>query len=437
VTRVLIVGLDCAPPALLFDRLAADLPVLTGLRRRGAHGPLRSVMPPITVPAWACMTTGRDPGELGLYGFRKRAGEGPELTMADGRDLEGVPHLWDLAGAAGRRVAALHVPGTFPPREVVGGVLVSGMLSRPGAPFTHPRALGDDLEARFGPHRPDVDRFDDPAAVLDELYASTAQHFAMSRAVLAEEGPFDLAMSVELGTDRLHHTHWRHLDPSHPAHDPEAPEVRDAKDYYAFVDAEVGRLVEAFGVDDDPAVLVVSDHGARTLRGAFRLNEWLRRRGWLVLREAPTRRGPLDLDAVDWDRTRAYGFGGYYGRIWLHGDGDRPALVRELAEAGVVAHAPEDLYGAVRGRAPDLLTVVDDLDRRFLGSVGPGPIDAPGDDRGGVDECNHDWDGVFILAGATARGPLTGLSLFDVGATALALLGVDAPWPRGRDRSRG
>ena len=33
---------------------------------------LRSVDPPITVPAWSCMVSGRDPGELGIYGFRNR-----------------------------------------------------------------------------------------------------------------------------------------------------------------------------------------------------------------------------------------------------------------------------------------------------------------------------------------------------------------------------
>ena len=50
-----------------------ELPNLGGLIDAGTWGPLRSVDPPITVPAWSCMMTGRDPGELGIYGFRNRS----------------------------------------------------------------------------------------------------------------------------------------------------------------------------------------------------------------------------------------------------------------------------------------------------------------------------------------------------------------------------
>ena len=110
----MVIGLDCAPPALVFDRLEAALPNLTKLRRRGAWGPLRSVAPPITVPAWACMVSGRDPGELGLYGFRNRVPGTYDLSVADG-DAVQVPRVWDLAGEAGKRVAVCYVPMTSPP----------------------------------------------------------------------------------------------------------------------------------------------------------------------------------------------------------------------------------------------------------------------------------------------------------------------------------
>ena len=70
--RVAVIGLDCAEPSLVFDRFADELPNISQLIARGTWGPLRSVDPPITVPAWSCMLTGRDPGELGIYGFRNR-----------------------------------------------------------------------------------------------------------------------------------------------------------------------------------------------------------------------------------------------------------------------------------------------------------------------------------------------------------------------------
>ena len=72
--RVAVIGLDCADPKLVFDRWLDDLPNIRQLVERGTWGPLRSVDPPITVPAWSCMLTSRDPGELGIYGFRNRPG---------------------------------------------------------------------------------------------------------------------------------------------------------------------------------------------------------------------------------------------------------------------------------------------------------------------------------------------------------------------------
>ena len=71
-SKTLVLGLDCAPPSLVFERFAEVMPCLSRLRREGLYGPLRSTEPPITMPAWASMATGRDPGELGIYGFRNR-----------------------------------------------------------------------------------------------------------------------------------------------------------------------------------------------------------------------------------------------------------------------------------------------------------------------------------------------------------------------------
>lgn len=461
--RVMVLGLDCAPPALVFDRLSASLPNLSRLIRAGAHGPLRSVAPPITVPAWACMVSGRDPGELGLYGFRNRVRGSYALEVADARSVR-HPRVWDVLSEHGKRVAVLYVPLTSPPSEV-NGVMVSCFLSDDRSDdqaYTFPPSLAASLTERFGPHTPDVSEFrtDDLDGLLDELYATARQHFAVAKACWLEEAP-DLLMMVEMGTDRLHHAFWKHLDPAHPEHDPSSPYVREARDYYAFLDAQVGALLEL--TDDDTAVLVVSDHGARTMRGGVRINEWLRQEGWLTLEETPTGPTPLTMDMIDWSETRAWGAGGYYGRVFFNVVGREPdgvvppedldreverlasALERGVAGPGgapiqTKAHRPDALYRASAGFPPELLVFFGDLDYRSLGDVGgDGGHFSTTNDRG-PDGCNHDWDGIFIASGAgvEARGRQDGLSISDVGPTILALLGVDVPadW-LGRDRSRG
>lgn len=425
--KVMVIGLDCAPPALVFDRLADKLPNLTRLRREGAWGPLRSVIPPITVPAWACMVSGRDPGELGLYGFRNRFGDGEPLRVATGADVE-APRVWDLASAAGKEVCVLYVPLTAPTREV-NGVMLGGFLSDEHPSW--PRELAAELEARFGPHAPDVGEFrtDDKGRLLDELYETSGRRFRVARALYEERRP-DLFMMVEMGPDRLQHALWTQLDPESPEHDPSDPLVREAEDYYAFLDAEVGALVEL--ADDDTAVLVVSDHGARRMKGGVRVNQWLRGNGWLVTDEA----GEIDMA-----RTLAWSTGGYYARVFLEvPEREKDEIIERLTieardlPVPVMLHRPKDLYREVRGYPPDLLMFFGDLDYRALGSFGEGLLTTENDR--GPDGCNHDWEGIFIARGLAARGPLEGLSLHDVGPTVLSLLGVEVPpdW-LGEDRS--
>ena len=72
IEKVAVIGLDCAEPSLMFDRFIDDLPNVRRLMEAGTYGHLKSSMPPITVPAWSCMASSKDPGTLGIYGFRNR-----------------------------------------------------------------------------------------------------------------------------------------------------------------------------------------------------------------------------------------------------------------------------------------------------------------------------------------------------------------------------
>jgi predicted AlkP superfamily phosphohydrolase/phosphomutase len=399
------------------------------------------------------MVSGRDPGELGLYGFRKRVPGSYGLAMADAQDVK-VERAWDLLGQVGKRVAVLYVPPTSPPSAVEGQLVSCFLTPSPEAPHTYPPELASALEARFGPHAPDVGevRSEEPERLLDELYATGRQHFEVARALWREERP-DFLMMVEMGTDRLHHALFHHLDPAHPDHDPSHPLVREARDYYAFLDAQIGALIAQ--TDDDTAILVVSDHGARPMLGGVCVNEWLRREGWLTLKREPEAPMPLRPEDVDWPRTRAWAEGGYYARVFFNVavrdpegiipieelDDEIEALrvALEESELSARAHRPRELYREVRGFAPELLVFFGDLDFRALSLVGTRSLTQRSDDRR-PDSANHDWEGVFVAAGAgvSARGPLANLSIYDVGPTILALMDVPAPsdW-LGRDRSGG
>jgi predicted AlkP superfamily phosphohydrolase/phosphomutase len=452
--KVAVIGLDCADPRWVFDRWLDDLPNLRGLVEAGTWGPLPTVDPPITVPAWSCMLSGRDPGELGIYGFRNRADHSYDrLTVADARAVD-VDRVWDVLGRAGRHVVVVGVPQTSPP-PAVNGELVSCFLTSDTRrdPFTHPPELRTEVERLVGHYQVDVNNFrsEDRDRILAEVYAMTEQRFAVSRHLL-DTRPWDFFMMVEIGVDRMHHAFWRFLDPAHPRYEPGHRYHDVIRSYYQYLDDEIGELLERFG--DDTAVLVVSDHGVRPMEGAICVNEWLVQEGYLVLHEIPDRPTPFRDLAVDWSRTRAWGEGGYYCRLCLNVAGREPqgvvdpgeveALRDELAarlEAlpgpdgpiGTRVLRPEKLWRAQRGIAPDLVVYFGDLGWRSVGSVGHGRHWTLENDTG-PDDANHDRRGICIVKGpgvpAERRDDLT---IYDIAPTVLELAGLPAdPHMRGR-----
>ncbi len=148
--KVAVIGLDCAEPKLVFDRWREELPNLSRLMSAGTWGPLASVDPPITVPAWSCMMSGRDPGELGIYGFRNRsAHDYRSMSVADSSSVT-IDRVWDPLSRAGKHVIVLGVPQTSPPVPV-NGELVSCFLTADTRtdPYTHPPELRSEIESRW------------------------------------------------------------------------------------------------------------------------------------------------------------------------------------------------------------------------------------------------------------------------------------------------
>src|SRR5687767_12421011 len=94
--KMLVIGLDCAEPSLVFGQWASDLPNLRRLMREGTYGKLESVIPCITVPAWACMMTSKDPGQMGIYGFHNRYDYSySPMTIAYSTAVK-QPLVWDV-----------------------------------------------------------------------------------------------------------------------------------------------------------------------------------------------------------------------------------------------------------------------------------------------------------------------------------------------------
>jgi predicted AlkP superfamily phosphohydrolase/phosphomutase len=448
-SRALVIGLDCAAPQLVFDRWLDELPTIRSLTERGSYGILRSCDPPITVPAWSVMTSSRSPGALGFYGFRNRKDHSYDaLAFASSRSVR-VPRVWDILSGKGRPVVVLGVPQTYPVSEV-NGVMVSCFLTPDVATsrYTHPPELKEEIEALVGEYMVDVPDFrtNDKDRLLEDLETMTARRFQVAERLL-ETRPWDLFFMVEMGTDRIHHGFWRFTDPEHRLYEPGNAYEDAMLDYYRRLDAKMARLLER--IDEDTAVLVVSDHGAKRIDGGICVNEWLRREGYLTLKEEPAEPTALRPDMVDWSRTVAWGEGGYYCRLFVNVAGREPEgtvapedyeRVRDELKAklealgdeqgqpiGTVAYRPEELYEERNGVVPDLMVYFGDLLWRSVGQVGTGTVHVFENDTG-PDDANHAHAGLYVLAAeGVPPGPGPERDIRDVAPTLLELLGESVP----------
>ena len=452
--KVLVIGLDCGSPELVFDTWRDRLPNLRGLMERGIYGNLMSSIPAITVPAWSSMLSSKDPGVLGFYGFRNRADHSyDKMSIATGAAVK-EKRVWDILGQAGKQVIVVGVPQTYPIRPVNGHLISSFLTPSVERQYTYPNELRYEIDRVLDGEEYDVDvrqfRTEDKDYLLRQIYTMNDKQFKVMR-YLMETKPWDFFMFVDMGVDRIHHGMWKYHDVTHPRHEPGNKYLYSIRDYYVHLDQQIGTLLER--IPKGTFVLVVSDHGVKAMHGGLCVNEWLRREGLLVLQEEPEGEGPIPFSKVkvDWGKTKVWGSGGYYARIFLNVEGREPqgtipaaeyeSFRDEIAEAirsipapdgsdiGTRVFKPHQVYRQVRNVPPDLIVYFGDLAWRSVGSFGHGGIYTFENDTG-PDDANHAENGMFILADPQSSGGgrrVADRQLMDVAPTILNAFGLPVP----------
>ncbi len=448
----MVIGLDCLSPQLVFERWLDQLPVIKRVVQNSIYGPLQSCIPPITVPAWACMTTGKDPGTLGIYGFRNRQDHSYDgLTMVTSLSVK-EERVWDILSRTGRKVIALGVPQTYPPQPL-NGLLISCILTPDSScRYTHPPEFKEEVEKLVGTYLFDVDNFrtENKELLLQQIYDMTAKRFRLAKHLLGTK-PWDFFMMVEIGPDRMHHGFWKYFDAGHRKHEPGSAYANAVLDYYKYLDRELGELLALAG--DNTVTFIVSDHGAQAMEGGVCINEWLMQEGYLTLLEKPPGIVSLAKAKIDWSRTVCWGEGGYYSRIFFNIKGREPRgvvlpqnyeevrseITRKLEAMrdekgnllGTTVFRPESIYPVARGVPPDLIVHFGDLKWRSVGSIGYGTILTFENDIG-PDDANHARAGICIIHDPRDNGCGSALfredlDILDITPTILNRMGVPVP----------
>ena len=479
--RVLVLGLDGATFTIIEPMVRRGrLPNLARLMSEGAFGVVESTIPPVTIPAWPCMLTGKNPGKLGYYDFLRREGYSVE---PNGYCYEGHAPLWQILNRYGVKTGVMNLPGTYPPDEV-NGFMVSGMLTpSKRSPYSYPATLGADLDVKVQEYEIDVPQWQyfDEGIFIKDLYKMTEKRVRAAE-YLIEEIPCDFYMIVFTSCDRLQHVMW------------DQPEVIET--YWEWIDKIVGRILRFFG--EETTVFVVSDHGFGPLDRTFFVNEWLRRKKLLRVKRKINERTPVKVGRlferlyrslferelirpivgllnrlvgfdiiqkytyaylsserlegrVNWRKTKAFScvHTPHFGHIYVnlrgkmrHGRVSRDerqklqdAIIKELkglpdSDGGsglqVEAYRAEDIYsGPHIEEAPDIVFLLDSGRCELDAKVGEGRIFTKGASFTGW-KGTHTIDGVFIARGHGIKPGhrLEKATIFDVAPTVLRVFGI-------------
>jgi predicted AlkP superfamily phosphohydrolase/phosphomutase len=131
--------------------------------------------------------------------------------------------------------------------------------------------------------------------------------------------------------DIIQHMFWRYIDPQHPLYEENASRKYKEmiKNWYTKMDDILGNVMER--IDSEDTIIVLSDHGFDTFRRAVHINSWLRKNGYLQLRNSHTESGAELLKDIDWSKTKAYSVG--FGAIYINQEHrEREGIVKAGSE---------------------------------------------------------------------------------------------------------
>lgn len=214
------------------------------------------------------------------------------------------------------------------------------------------------------------------------------------------------------------------------------------------MDNELGEILDL--LDENVHIIIASDHGAKAMKGLICVNMAFENLGLLKFKVKPKPGTRLDDAKIDWNKTYAWGWGGYYARIFLNVEGREPQGIikkenyekmREFIAEKIKSikddsgntmdtkvYKPEDFYEIIRGDPPDLMVYFDDLNWRSAGTVGYDSIYLKENDTG-PDDAVHDYYGIYIIFNPKRKigKDLGTKNILDIAPTCLNILGFEVP----------
>ena len=438
-------------PEKIFKEWLEELPNMKKLMNQGCYAKLNSTIPPVSIVAWSSITTGKNPADHGVFEClyldkedSNRMRVSSSLNMKEKR-------IWELVSENNKKAISCFVPLTWPLRPY-DGILLSGNFTPEGKNFSHPPEIEKEINSVLDkPFLMDIKYFRELSKeqIKDKIRDVSNIHLDVIK-YLVKNKEWDFFFGVLTGSDRMNHSFWRYCDEKHRKYDPHSKFKDYLKDYYIFLDKELGKILEL--LDKDTQVIVLSDHGITRMHNRVSLCDWLIREEYLVLKKGIEIKGPIQLDfsMINWNKTKVFATGAYDGQIFINLKGREPEgivniedyddIIDELdkklkkipGDDGKILDTKifkkkEFFQGKFKRFAPDIIVYFDDLMYGVNTSIIGNKLLWSPQTALGSDDAGHSRQGIFIMGNSKQKGNLGEISYLDIVPTILGKLGMEIP----------
>jgi len=268
--KLAVIGIDGADPEYIEKGIKQGrLPTIKKLKESGCYGLLKSTIPPLSLPAWPCIYTGKNPGKTGIYNITKFKKNSYENELVDWK-IPGM--IWQILSKDGKKVAVINNYFTYPP-DKVNGVMVSAIDNIEDGCY-YPKELEKEVEKKLG--KLDFGLIPPYYAIPKKQLADLTEKMLESSVKLIKyiikNHEIDFLLT-NLDIDRLHHL---------------IVDEDELIRWYSKIDGFVAEIIKELGGTD---LILLSDHGGGKIKGEFYINEFLLKNGFLKLKEKYRKKG--------------------------------------------------------------------------------------------------------------------------------------------------
>lgn len=289
--RIIVIGLDAADPDLV-EKWSREgyLPTMTSLMTQGSWGRLASPAEISTGPAWPSFFASISPARQARFFYRQLKTGTYRIHKKYANEIGATP-FWLRLNKAGKRVAIIDVPKTYPIEGINGIQIVGwGVHSPSWKMSSYPSGLIKEVLSRFGTYSvPNCDEFhlkntSQYKKFYEKLISGAKQKGLLSEYFLTQQD-WDLFLTVFGEPHCAGHHLWHLIDKHHPDYKPEIGKVLGnvMRDIYSTIDSTISKLVNTA---PESTFIIFSPHGmGPNYGGTHLLPEVLRRLGMVVTAE--------------------------------------------------------------------------------------------------------------------------------------------------------